>query len=424
MSAVIEEDLSEVVKSVPPDPMTQPIEEVDPTLQARFLNDTQDAVFARLRKDAPVHYQAKSQYGPLWNVTRYKDCVDIELDPAVFSSDAKNGGVQIQDLPQALMRKSFIRADPPVHTAQRRVVSPVVGPNNLLRMEEKIRNEARTILDGLPIGETFDWVDRVAIELTGRVLAELMDTPRDERRKLTYWSDIVNIDLSVAGEMDTEEKRYAIIRECAAYFSVFYNERKQQPPAPDLISMLAHSPVMNDMDDNTFLGMVVTLMVGGNDTTRNSITGGLLALNQFPEQYARLRAEPKHVATMIPEILRWVTPVPNMRRNVMRDVEFRGQQMKKGDKVIIWYISANRDEEMISDPYQFKIDRENPRQHLSFGMGIHRCLGNRLAELQLKILWEEILKKDWIIDVVGPAKRKYNNSLRGFSAMPVKIRRA
>jgi cytochrome P450 len=407
-----------------PDALTQPIEEIDTTLQVRFVHDEQDAMFERLRKEAPVHWQANSQYGPFWNVTRYKDIVDIEVDHKTFSNAAANGGVQIQDMPPHLMRKSFIRADPPLHTVQRRVVSPVVAPSNLVRMEEQVRREANDILDSLPIGEDFDWVDRVAVELTGRVLAELMDTPRHERRKLAYWSDVVNVDLNAAGEMDTEEKRYEKIRECAAYFAVHFKERQTRPPGNDLISMLAHSLVTAEMDEQTFVGMVVTLMVGGNDTTRNSIVGGLLALNQFPEQYVKLRANPQLVNSMVPEILRWVTPVPHMRRNVTQDTEFRGQKMKKGDKVIIWYLSANRDAEMIESPYEFIVDRPDPRKHLSFGMGIHRCLGNRLAELQLRVLWEEILKRNWIIDVTGPAKRKFNNALRGFSSMSVRIRNA
>ena len=422
MSAVTKEADVQHPQVEVPDLMSQPIDEVDPTLQIRFATDTQDAMFARLRKEAPVQYLKQSQYGPLWNVTRYKDIVDIEIDHTTFSSDVKNGGILIKSLPEHMLRTSFINADPPIHDDQRKVVAPVVAPGNLLRMEEKIRNEANQILDSLPVGETFDWVDRVAIELTGRVLAELMDTPRDERRLLTYWSDIVNVDLAVGGEINTEEARYAKLKECAAYFGALFNERKKQAPGPDLISMLAHSPATANMPAQEFLGMIVLLMVGGNDTTRNSITGGLLALSQFPEQYAKLRANPKLAANMVPEIIRWVTPVPHMRRNVTRDTEFRGQKMKQGDKVVIWYMSGNRDEEVISDPFQFDIERKNPRAHLSFGMGIHRCLGNRLAELQLKILWEEILKRPWIIDVVGPAKRKYACNLRGFSAMPVQIR--
>lgn len=422
MNAVLKEVFIEHPDVVLPDPLTQPIETLDPTQQIRFATDTQDPVFARLRKEAPVHYLARSQYGPLWNVTRYKDIVDIEIDHQTFSSDVSYGGILIKDLPEDMRRTSFINADPPLHDDQRKVVAPVVSPGNLKRMEERIRREANDILDSLPVDETFDWVDRVAIELTGRVLAELMDTPRDERRLLTYWSDIVNVDLEVGGDIDTEAKRYAKLKECAAYFGALFNQRKQQAPGPDLISMLAHSTVTANMPAQEFLGMIVLLMVGGNDTTRNSITGGLLALNQFPDEYAKLRANPHMVTSMVPEIIRWVTPVPHMRRTVTRDTEFRGHKMKAGDKVVIWYISGNRDEEAIPEPYQFRIDRTSPRAHLSFGMGIHRCLGNRLAELQLTVLWQEILKRPWIIDVVGPAQRKYACNLRGFHSLPVRIR--
>jgi cytochrome P450 len=408
---------------MPPDPATQALEDLDPTLQMRFATDTVDPIFARLRKEAPVHRMKQSQYGPLWNVTRYKDIVDVEIDTATFSSDVKYGGIYIKDMPKELLRTSFINQDSPLHDIQRKVVSPVVAPANLKRMEEHIRREVNDILDGLPIGETFDWVDRVSVEVTNRVLSELMETPRDERRLLTVWSDIVNVDLAVAGEIDTEEKRYAKLKDCAAYFAKIFEERKKQEPGrQDLISMLAHSPATADMTPQEFLGMIVLLMVGGNDTTRNSITGGLLALSQFPAEYDKLIANHNLVTTLVPEIIRWVTPVPVMRRTVTKDTEFRGQKMKQGDKVLIWYISGNRDEEMIPEPYQFKVDRANPRTHLSFGMGIHRCLGNRLAELQLQILWQEILRRNWRIDVVGPAVRKYASNLRGFGAMPVKIR--
>ena len=424
MSAVLKFHATASGKPPAPDPYSEPLEDLDATLQVRFETDTQDALFARLRKEAPVHYQKRSQHGPLWNVTRYKDIVEVELDVKTFSSDVKYGGMLIHDLPANMRRTSFINADPPLHDQQRKVVAPIVAPGNLLRLESKIAAEANAILDTLPIGETFDWVDRVAIELTGRVLCELMDFPRDERRLLTYWSDIVNVDLQVGGEINTEEKRYVKLKECAAYFGRLFDERKHQAPGPDLISMLAHSPATANMPAQEFLGMIVLLMVGGNDTTRNSITGGLLALSKFPDEYAKLRANPALAANMVPEIIRYVTPVPQMRRTVTKDTVFHGQQMKAGDKVVIWYISGNRDEEMIPDPYAFKIDRPNPRAHLSFGMGIHRCLGNRLAELQLTILWNEILKRPWIIDVVGPAQRKYANNLRGFISMPVRIRPA
>ncbi|MGI4815037.1 MAG: cytochrome P450 [Janthinobacterium lividum] len=406
---------------IAPDGVTQPLEDLDPSLPDRFQKQTHFAMFDRMRREAPVHYTKESEYGAYWSVTKYKDIIDIEIDHQTFSSDVKNGGMLIKDLPMNMRRTSFINADPPLHDHQRRVVSPIVAPANLGRLEHVIRAEAGEILDSLPRGETFNWVDKVSVELTGRVLCELMDFPKEDRRLLTYWSDIVNVDLAVGGDIDTEEKRYAKLKECAAYFGVLFQQRLKEEPKDDLISMLAHSEYTKNMPAQEFLGMIVLLMVGGNDTTRNSISGGLLALNQFPEQYAKLRANPALISTLVPEILRWVTPVVHMRRTAMRDVEFRGQTIRQGDKVIVWYSSGNRDEEMIKDPYQFIIDRANPRMHLSFGFGIHRCLGNRLAELQLTVLWQEILKRKMKINVVGEPVRKYANNITALMELPVQI---
>jgi cytochrome P450 len=404
-----------------PDALSQPIEDIDPSLPYRFQQQSHFAMFDRLRRESPVHWVKDSEYGPYWSVHRYNDIIDVEIDHGTFSSDVKYGGMLIKDLPENMRRTSFINADPPIHDHQRRVVSPIVAPGNLNRLEHTIRREAAEILDGLPRGETFDWVDNVSIELTGRVLCELMDFPREDRRLLTYWSDIVNVDLEVGGEIDTEEKRYVKLKECASYFGVLFKERMNSEPKDDLISMLAHSEYTKNMPAQEFLGMIVLLMVGGNDTTRNSISGGLVALNQFPEQYAKLRNDPGLIPKLVPEILRWVTPVTHMRRTATRDIEFRGKQIRQGDKVVVWYASGNRDGDVIKDPYQFIIDRPNPRLHLSFGFGIHRCLGNRLAELQLRVLWEEILKRKMLIETMADPVRKYANNITGVMALPVRI---
>lgn len=404
-----------------PDALSQPLEDIDPSLPYRFQQQSHFSMFDRLRRESPVHYVKDSEYGPFWSVHRYKDIIDVEIDHTTFSSDVKYGGMLIKDLPDHMRRTSFINADPPLHDHQRRVVSPIVAPANLNRLEHTIRSEAANILDGLPRGETFDWVDNVSIELTGRVLCELMDFPRVDRRLLTYWSDIVNVDLEVGGEINTEEKRYAKLKECATYFGVLFRERMNSEPKDDLISMLAHSEYTKNMPAQEFLGMIVLLMVGGNDTTRNSISGGLIALNQFPDQYAKLRNDPGLIPKLVPEILRWVTPVAHMRRTATRDIEFRGKQIKRGEKVVVWYASGNRDDAVIKDPYQFIVDRANPRLHLSFGFGIHRCLGNRLAELQLRVLWEEILKRKMLIETVGAPVRKYANNIAGVMGLPVRI---
>jgi len=208
---------------------------------------------------------------------------------------------------------------------------------------------------------------------------------------------------------------------CQAYFTRLWNERVNAEPGNDLISMLAHSPATRNMSPDEFLGNLILLIVGGNDTTRNSISGGLLALNRFPDQYAKLRANPALVGSLVPEIIRWQTPLAHMRRTAVRDTELGGKLIREGDKVVMWYLSGNRDETAIEHADQFIIDRARPRQHLSFGFGIHRCVGNRLAELQLRVLWEEILKRFDRIDVVGEPVRTKSNFVHGFTAMQAVI---
>jgi cytochrome P450 len=387
----------------------------------RFLTNTHWPWFERLRAEAPVHYCPESEFGAYWSVTRYNDIMAVDTNHGVFSSDAALGGITIRDARPELRRPSFIAMDPPKHDAQRKTVSPIVSPTNLATMEPIIRARAARILDQLPIGETFDWVDRVSIELTTQMLATLFDFPFDERRKLTHWSDVATTLPMPGGLVETEEERQAILMECLAYFTRLWNERVNAPPAGDLVSMMAHSDSTRDMTPDEYLGNIILLIVGGNDTTRNSISGGLYALNQFPEQYAKLRGHPEMITNMVPEIIRWQTPLAHMRRTALADVEVGGKTIRKGDKVVMWYVSGNRDDTAIENPDALVIDRERPRQHLSFGFGIHRCVGNRLAELQLKIVWEEILKRWSHIEVMAEPKRVRSSFVKGYETLPVRI---
>ncbi|GEO87075.1 MULTISPECIES: cytochrome P450 [Alphaproteobacteria] len=398
-----------------------PLSELDPSVQRRFQTGEHFAVFDRLRAEAPVYLHEKTQYGPYWSITRYKDIIEAEANPKVFSSDAAYGGIWIKDQPKDTIRKSFMTADPPEHDVQRKVVNPIVSPMNLHRMEEEIRDIVNLVLDSLPLEEEFDWVSHVSVEVTGRVLCKLMDFPVEERLDLSNWSDIVNTDVDAGTEITDEYVKLEKLRPMILRFRQLFSERAAMPPQNDLISMLAHAQETLNMEPQQFVGMIVLLMVGGNDTTRNSITGGLDALNKFPEEYAKLRANPKLIETMVPEIIRWVTPVAHMRRTALEDIEFKGQQIKKGDKVVLWYCSGNRDEEVIDDPYRFRIDRPNPRQHVSFGFGIHRCLGNRMAELQLRVLWEEILNRGWVIETVGDPIRRFSNFVVGIDSLKAVI---
>jgi cytochrome P450 len=362
-------------------------------------------------------------YGSYWSVTKFKDIMQVETSHQLYSSSAKLGGITITDRPMEYRRSSFIAMDPPRHDEQRKAVSPIVAPANLQNMEPLIRERTARVLDGLPRGETFDWVQRVSIELTTLMLATLFDFPLEERRKLTYWSDLAVADVNAGGIVDSEAKRLELLMEPLQVFANLFRERQDRPGGFDLISMLAHSEATKNIVDDPaeFLGNLVLLIVGGNDTTRNSMSGGLWALCKHPGEYQKLRSNPALITGMVPEIIRWQSPVVHMRRTATADAELGGKQIRKGDKVVMWYVSGNRDEDSIDRANDFIIDRARPRHHMSFGFGIHRCVGNRLAELQLTVLWEEIMKRFPVIELMGEPQRIYSNFIHGISGLPVRI---
>ena len=400
-----------------------PLADIDPSDLDLFEKDTVGHYFERLRREAPVHRSHSPVFGDYWSVTRYQDIMAVDTNHKVFSSDAAHGGIALQEAPAQMRAQSFIAMDQPRHDEQRKTVSPVVAPANLAEMEGLIRIRTRKVLDGLPRDETFNWVDHVSIELTTLMLATLFNFPLEDRKLLTWWSDVATA-LPGSGaipSIKTWEDRQAELGKCLAYFTRLWNERVNAAPGTDLISMLAHGPATRNMTPMEFMGNLVLLIVGGNDTTRNSMTGGLLALCNNPAQFAKLRANPALIESMVPEIIRWQTPLAHMRRTAVEDFELAGQQICKGDKVAMWYLSGNRDETAIDQPEQFIIDRARPRQHLAFGFGIHRCVGNRLAEMQLRILWEEILPRFPAIEVVGEPVRIRSSFVRGFSDLQVRI---
>jgi cytochrome P450 len=289
-----------------------------------------------------------------------------------------------------------------------------------------IRERASDILDNLPVGETFNWVEEVSIELTARMLATLFDFPYEDRRKLVRWSDLVTNVPEVTGDDSINMKeRYDELMGAAAAFYQLWMAKQGQPPSFDLISMLQQNEATSRMneDPELFLGNLLLLIVGGNDTTRNSISGGVLALNKYPDQYQKLRENPDLIPNMVAEMVRWQTPVIHMRRTALADIELGGKKIKEGDKVVMWYLSGNRDESVFEDPEKFIIDRPNARAHVAFGFGVHRCMGNRLAEMQLCVLWEEIMKRYDRVEVVGDVERLPNNFIRGIKNVPVRLHR-
>ncbi len=405
-----------------------PLEEIDVSRPELFENDTWRPWFARLRREAPVHYLADSKNGPFWSVSSHALIKEVDTNHQVFSSEA--GGISIVEADEInteeLQRESFIQLDEPRHTPQRNTVMPAVAPQNLAEFEPLIRERAVDILENLPVGETFNWVDEVSIELTGRMLATLFDFPYEERHKLIHWSDITTAVPQVTGDDSIDmTRRYEELMQAAGQFYQLWAERAAAPPKFDLISMLAHGEETRTMNENPglFLGTLLLLIVGGNDTTRNSISGGVMALNEYPDEYQKLRNNSDLIPNMVSEFIRWQTPVIHMRRTALQDYELGGKLIKEGDKVIMWYLSGNHDERVFNNADRLIIDRPNARAHVAFGFGIHRCMGNRLAEMQLRVLWEEIMKRFSRIELVGDVTRLPNNFIRGIKDVPVRLHR-
>lgn len=383
--------------------------------------------FQRLREEAPVHYQPRSAFGPFWSVTRYEDILTVDKDHERFSAEPF---IVLGDAPEGLSVEMFIAMDPPKHDIQRQAVQGVVAPKNLKEMEGLIRERVRDVLDHLPVDQPFDWVERVSVELTARMLATLLDFPYDQRHKLVYWSDLAAASPETTGGPADMDETFRGVADMARHFTALWHDKAArtaagEAPGYDLISLLQMHESTQDLVERPmeFLGNLALLIVGGNDTTRNSMTGGVLALNRFPEEFAKLKADPALIPNMVSEIIRWQTPLAYMRRVAKVDTMLGGQFIRKGDKLVMWYASGNRDERQFARADDFIIDRDNARNHMSFGFGVHRCMGNRLAELQLRILWEELLARFDDIRVLEEPEIVQSNFVRGYSRMMVRLNR-
>ncbi|NHC23394.1 MULTISPECIES: cytochrome P450 [unclassified Nocardioides] len=413
-----------VEKPIPP---VEQVALVDIDLSNPFLyrQGKWQSYFERVRNEAPVHFQANSPFGPFWSVTRHADIIAVDKDHETFSAEPF---IIIGEPPRFMDVAMFIAMDPPKHDRQRAAVQGVVAPKNLREMESLIRSRVQEVLDDLPIGEPFNWVDRVSIELTARMLATLLDFPYEQRRKLVEWSDLASsMEQANGGPSDNDEVFRGFV-DAAQGLSALWRDKEArlaggEEPGFDLITMLQRNEDTKDLIDRPmeFLGNLVLLIVGGNDTTRNSMSGGILAMNRFPDQFEKLKANPDLIPNAVSEIIRWQTPLAYMRRVAKKDTVLNGQFIRKGDKVVMWYASGNRDERVFDRPDDLIIDRSNARNHISFGFGVHRCMGNRLAEMQLKILWEELLPRFEKIEVVEEPEYVQSNFVRGISRLMVTL---
>ncbi len=385
-----------------------------------WRDDAWRAPFQRLLAEAPVHHCADSVFGPYWSVTRHADIMAVEAHPEIFSSSYEFGGITIIDLDGEFKLPQFIAQDRPRHTGQRRTVSPAFGPGEMVRMGAEIRTRTRDLLDTLPVGTEFDWVDLVSVELTTQMLAILFDFPWEDRRLLTLWSDWGG-DIEAAVDPARKDIRYQHLADMTEYLDRLMAERRARPPTADLLSMMVHSEAMGDMDELERRGNYILLIVGGNDTTRNSMSGAIHAFDQYPDQWDKLLADPSLIPAAVPEVIRWQTPLAHMRRTALVDAEIGGVPVKQGDKVILWYMAGNRDESVFPDAERLDVTRANARRHLAFGFGIHRCVGARLAELQLQVLFEEMAARRWRVRVTGEPAYVPQSFVHGYTKLPVTI---
>jgi cytochrome P450 len=403
-----------------------PIEEVNPLNAHLFLEDRWQEHFARLRAEDPVHFNELETSGRYWSITKYDDVRAVDGDWETYSSASGiTLGLSVQKmqreaLPQQLT--PFIAMDPPAHTEQRKTVRGVSAPSNLRNIEPVIRERTAALLDSLPENEAFDWVDTVSIELTTLMLATLFDFPMEDRRKLTRWSDIVFAIPGPGGVVETQQQKIDELFECVAYFEKLWDERRGQDGF-DLVTMLANGEHTKEMSAFEHLGNLLLLIVGGNDTTRNTMTGSVYGLHKFPENFEKLKTDPSLIEKFVPEVIRWQTPLAYMRRTATKDTVLNGKEIKKDDQLLMWYISANMDEGVFDNPEVLDIDRENADRQLSFGYGIHFCMGSRVAELQLRVFWEEMLKRFETIEVLAEPERVFSSFVHGYASMPVKVTR-
>jgi len=383
-----------------------PLEQIDVSVGARFANETAAPYFARLRRDDPVHWCPGSAHGPYWSITRRDDLMAVERDVERFSSA---GNVLINEIPEEFDAPAFATADPPEHTAERAAVAPALGGDRVNELENRMKHEIGLILDGLPIGEPFDWAKRVSAELTTRMVTALFDFPDEERYLLPYWAEVLVTSPEPGAIVETWDQRSLVLDEYLTHVMRMWSARAGGRER-DVLSVLANSPATCALpQDPKHLIGTVTMIAGANEAARGALSGGVVAFDRFPEAWEQLRSAPTLVANAVSEIVRWQSPIIHMRRTATHDLDFRGKTIRHGDKVVLWYWSANRDETVFQDGEAFRVDRPNAQRHVSFGSGIHRCLGWRVAELELRLLWEEILSRFRRIRVCEAPERLASN---------------
>ena len=400
--------------------LTMELGDVDLSNADTFVPGVPHDAFKLLRAEAPVFWQRDRSGSGFWVVTKYRDVWAISLDQATFSS-AKGGTIlrQWSEEDAEHSRRLMLNMDPPRHTKYRRLVNLGFSPKMVNRLEPHVREMADRIIDGVAARGECDFVTEVAAELPLQVILEMMGVPLEDRHMIFDWSNqMIGFDDPEYGDSEVTGKI------AAAGMYMYANElalERQRCPRDDLVTVLMQAEVEGEkLSEADFDSFFLLLAVAGNETTRNLIAGGMLALLEHPEQWARLLANPALLTSAVEEMVRWVTPVMYFRRTATRDAELHGQKIREGDRVSIWYVSANRDEDTFPAADRFDVGRD-PNDHLGFGIGPHFCLGANLARLEIRIMFEALLRRLPYLELAGPVQRLRSNFINGIKHMPVRF---
>jgi cytochrome P450 len=403
---------------------TSTLDAIDLSDHDAFVDHVPHEWFAELRRNDPVHWNAERDGGRgFWAVTRYDDIRTVHRDVETYSSEL--GGTSLEDLDdeQIKARKSMLDMDPPRHDELRGLIARRFTPRAVHVWEDQVRTVVNRVLDtALPKGE-MDFVHEISSEIPMQIFAEILGVPQEERREIIEIGDrlLGNQDPEFAVTETADEHRNLPFSHPAALEMFEFGRRlaadRRKHPGNDIITQLAFEPLTQQEFDTYF----VLLATAGNETTRHTITHGLLALLEFPEEMERLRSDPELGKSAAEEMLRWATPVHHFRRTAAVDTELAGTQIKAGDKVTTWFVSGNFDESVFEDPHRFDIGR-TPNRHMAFGPGgIHHCMGAHLAKMEVRITFEELLKRSADIELLGPPERLRSNFFNGIKRLPVRV---
>ena len=388
----------------------------DPDL---YVDHVPFEVFETLRRDDPVHWNPETGGAGFWALTRYDDIVEVSRRPELFSSANKNGGHRIFNENEVGLTNAgdsgigvpFISRDPPTHSAYRKFVMPALTPKRLEGIEERVGERCKALIDKIPLGEQIDIVPLLSAPLPLLTLADLLDVPFDLWEKLYDWTN------AFVGEDDPDFRRSpeamgATLGEFFEFARDLFDRRRAEP-GPDIASLLANAEIDGEpIPFSEFVANLILTLVGGNETTRNSISHTLSAFAANPAQWDLVRQNPSVLQTAVREMVRYASPVMHMRRTAMADTEIRGRKIARGDKVVMWYISGNRDEAVFEAPPRFDISRPTV-PHIGFGTGQHVCVGWRLAELQLRIVFRQLAERIERIEQIGQPRRFRSNFING-----------